>query len=52
MIEDAEAEISRSEMLDNRKWAGILATVDKNQDGRITLEEFRGAIREFIDSAY
>jgi Ca2+-binding EF-hand superfamily protein len=38
--------------MDDEKWREILDEVDKDKDGKISFQEFNGAIEKFINKIY
>jgi len=37
---------------DEMKWKAIINRIDKKGDGKVSLDDFTKAIKEFIDHAY
>ena len=48
----AQFEIEKQQIMDDEKWREILDEVDKDKDGKISFQEFNGAIEKFINKIY
>ena len=38
--------------MDDRKWEELIKEADENGDGKLTYDEFKNAIKSFLDQIY
>ena len=45
-------DVEEQQRLDTEKWLKIIADVEHQEEGKITFEEFKNAIKSFINESY